>query len=267
MDTKNPACAGCRRVLQLPVHARDISGMGCRSHRVLQRILPLHLRDSLPDCNGGNTGRHTEFSDILTTEVMKRITEYNKTGNRPVQRAALERRLFLFAGDTQRMNRFKIEIAKNNQTIHVPMNYRAKVADASYRQARSGLAVSWEKSSSPKGCGIFPENLACRKPPLLPPYSSTGHVKPEYSPLKLKKYGTTSNPGKSGRTDDKARTCKNQKNYAAGKTIYQTAAPGHDRTGARFSPAGTAATDYPPPGPEPPAGRILQRGINHCLTL
>lgn len=186
MDTKNPACAGCRRVLQLPVHARNISGMGCRSHRVLQGILPLHLRDSLPDCNGGNTDRHTEFSDILTVKVMKRITEYNKTGNRPVQRAALERRLFLFADDTQRMNRFKIEITQNNQTIHVPMNYRAKVADASYRQARSGLAVSWEKSSSPKGCGIFPENLACRKHPLLPPYSSTGHVKPEYSPLKLK---------------------------------------------------------------------------------
>lgn len=267
MDTKNPVCAGRRCVLQLLIHARNISGMGCRSHRVLQRILPLHLRDSLPDCNGGDTGRHTEFSDILTAQVMKRITEYNKTGNRPMQRAALERQLFLFAGDKQRTNRFEIEITQNNQTIHVPMNYRAKVADASYRQARSGLAVSWEKSSSPKGCGIFPENLACRKHPLLPPYSSTGHVKPEYSPLKLKEYGTTSNPDKSGRTDDRTRTGKNQKDYAAGKTVYQTPAPGHDRTGARFRPAGTAATDYPPPGPEPSAGRILQRGINHCSTL
>lgn len=267
MDTKNPACIGSRPVLQLLIHAWNISGMGCRSHRVLQRLFPLHLRDSLPGGNGCNTGCHIEFSDILTVKVMKQISKYSKTGNRSVQRAALGSRLFLFAGDTQRMDRFKIENTKNNQTIHVPMNYRAKVADASYRQARSGLAVSWEKSSSPKGCGIFPENLACRKHPLLPPYSSTGHVKPEYSPLKLKKYGTTSNHGKSGRTDDKARTCKNQKDYAAGKTFYQTAAPGHDRTGVRFHLAGTAATDYPPPGPEPPAGRILQRGINHCSTL
>lgn len=159
MDTKNPACAGCRRVLQLPVHARNISGMGCRSHRVLQGILPLHLRDSLPDCYGGNTGRHTEFSDILMAKVMKHISKYNKTGNRPVQRAALERRLFLFAGDTQRMNRFKIEITQNNQTIHVPMNYRAKVADASYRQARSGLAVSGKNHPRLKAAVFFPKTL------------------------------------------------------------------------------------------------------------
>lgn len=52
-----------------------------------------------------------------------------------------------------------MEKAKDNQTIHVPMNYRAKVADASYRQARSGLAVSWEKSSSPLAAVFFPKTL------------------------------------------------------------------------------------------------------------
>ncbi len=40
-----------------------------------------------------------------------------------------------------------------------PMNYRAKLANASCRTARSGLAVS-EKIILAGGSGIFPENLA-----------------------------------------------------------------------------------------------------------
>jgi hypothetical protein len=43
--------------------------------------------------------------------------------------------------------------------IGKPMNYRAKLANASYRTARSSLGRFRRKSSSPC-CGIFPENLA-----------------------------------------------------------------------------------------------------------
>lgn len=185
MDTKNPARPGSRRVLQLPVHARDIPGMGCRSHRVLQGILPLHLRDSLPGSNGGDTGCHTEFSDILTARTMKRTIyhRYRKAGNRPVQRAALERRSFLFAGDTQ-MNRFKERKHKEQSDYTRPDELPGKGSGCFLPAGKVGPCGFREKSSSPEGCGIFPENLACRNHPLLPPYSSTGHVKPEYSPLK-----------------------------------------------------------------------------------
>ena len=43
--------------------------------------------------------------------------------------------------------------------IGSPRNYRAKLANASCRTARSGLAVS-EKIILAGGSGIFPENLA-----------------------------------------------------------------------------------------------------------
>lgn len=185
MDTKNPARPGSRRVLQLPVHTRDIPGMGCRSHRILQGILPLHLRDSLPGSNGSDTGCHTEFSDILTTRTMKRTIyhRYRKAGKRSVQRAALERRPFLFAGDMQ-MNRFKERKHKEQSDYTRPDELPGKGSGCFLPAGKVGPCGFREKSSSPEGCGIFPENLACRNHPLLPPYSSTGHVKPEYSPLK-----------------------------------------------------------------------------------
>ena len=157
MDRKNPAPVGSRPVLQLLILTWDFSGLGCRGNRVLQRVLPLHIRDSLPYRDGGNTGRHIKLSGILTARVMKRTGEYGKAG-RPEQRAAFRKAALLICKRYER-NRFKAEKAKNNQTIHVPMNYRAKVADASYRQARSGLAVSgknhprlWLRYFSRKPC-------------------------------------------------------------------------------------------------------------------
>lgn len=53
------------------------------------------------------------------------------------------------------------------QTWHTG-NYRAKLANAFVRTARSSLAVS-EKSSSPEACGIFPENLALPKASAVGP--------------------------------------------------------------------------------------------------
>lgn len=75
-----------------------------------------------------------------------------------MQRAALERQLFLFAGDKQRTNRFEIEITQNNQTIHVPMNYRAKVADASGRQGRA-LRFHGKNHPRLKAAVFFPKTL------------------------------------------------------------------------------------------------------------
>ena len=184
MDRKNPALAGSLPVLRLLILTWDFSRLGCRGNRVLQGVLPLHIRDSLPGRDSGNTGRHIKLSGILRARTVERTDEHGKAG-RPEQREASRKEAFFVCRRHER-NRFGVERTKNNQTIHVPVNYRAKVADASYRQARSGLAVSG-KIILAFGSGIFPENLACRKHPLLPPHSSTGHVKPEYSQLKMKR--------------------------------------------------------------------------------
>jgi hypothetical protein len=52
--------------------------------------------------------------------------------------------------------------------IGKPMNYRAKLANASCRTARSGHRWFRRKSSSPC-CGIFPENLALPEALALTP--------------------------------------------------------------------------------------------------
>lgn len=50
---------------QLSLHAGSISRVGCGRHRLLQEILPVPLRDSLPPGNTGHHRRHTEFSNLL----------------------------------------------------------------------------------------------------------------------------------------------------------------------------------------------------------
>lgn len=50
---------------QLSLHAGSISRVGGCRHRLLQGILPVPLRDSLPPGNTGHHRRHTEFSNLL----------------------------------------------------------------------------------------------------------------------------------------------------------------------------------------------------------
>ena len=50
---------------QLSLHAGSISRVGGCRHRLLQGILPVPLRDSLPPGNAGHHRRHTEFSNLL----------------------------------------------------------------------------------------------------------------------------------------------------------------------------------------------------------
>ncbi|WP_240058000.1 hypothetical protein [Bacteroides uniformis] len=76
------------------------------------------------------------------------------------------------------------EKPKDNRAIHVPMNYRAKVVNASFRQARSGLAVSREKSSSPAAPVFFPKTLPAGSIHLYRPIVQRDMQSPEYSQLK-----------------------------------------------------------------------------------
>ena len=115
---------------------------------------------------------------------MKRTYKCCKADNRPVQRAALGRRLFLFAGDTERINSIKNRKRKEQSDHTRPDELPGKGSGCFSSAGKVRPCGFPGKIILACGSGIFPENLACRKHPLLPPYSSTGHVKPEYSPLK-----------------------------------------------------------------------------------
>lgn len=161
--------------------------MGCRGHRILQGTVPFHIRNSLSVGKSGDTGCHTGVSGILTVRDMKRIYECGKAGIRLAERGACMRQPFFFTGGIKKNGdgRNRKTIRQQSDNAH-PDELPGKGSGRFLSAGKVGALRFREKSSSPCS-GIFPENLACRKHPLLPPYSSTGHAKPEYSQLKMKR--------------------------------------------------------------------------------
>ena len=147
---------------QLSLYTRCITCMGCGSHRMLPWLLPIHIQDCLYRNGGIDTLCHTKFLGLLTLKAMKRSchqhTPYKQIycnmgcGSCPSRTA-------LFVDGRLKYENKNEERDRENTSHWQPMNYRAKVANASYRTARSGHRWFRRKSSSPC-CGIFPENLA-----------------------------------------------------------------------------------------------------------
>lgn len=90
---------------------------------------------------------------------MKRTYKCCKADNRPVQRAALGRRLFLFAGDTERINRFKNRKRKEQSDHTRPDELPGKGSGCFSSAGKVGPCGFWEKSSSPVAPVFFPKTL------------------------------------------------------------------------------------------------------------
>ena len=112
-------------------------------------------------------------------------------------------------------------------------NYRAKLANASCRTARSGRKRFRKKSSSLRS-GIFPKTLPFRKHLPLGPCSSTG-CQSRYSQLKIKEYATSDHHKTVTSSDRDARDKKTESTRPA--TGNQAAAKGNHRSRSHLKAA------------------------------
>lgn len=155
-------------------------------------------------------------------------------------RAAIERRLFLFPaskhGNHESGNKKSMEQSDHARPIELPG--KGRECFLSPVQGRA-LRFHGEKSSSPFRLRYFsPKTLHRRKHSLLPPHSSTGHANPEYSQLKLKKYGTTSNHDKSADgTGADAPANAGKKKVSCPETGRQISTARNERTGTHLGTA------------------------------
>ena len=126
--------------IQLALFPRYIACMDCRGHHLFQGTLQVPLPYSLFSRGIGNHSVHTEFSGLLKSDDMEHARNLSLQ-----HKGAVRERAALFVSVT----------TGNWQTE----NYRAKLANASCRTARSGRKRFRKKSSSLRS-GIFPENPA-----------------------------------------------------------------------------------------------------------
>ena len=150
MGKNRRTCCHSRYRVRLALLARHITRMDCSGHRVFQRSTQVPLPDSLFSCGTRHHPVYPGFYGLLKPYGMGYIQTLPLQGKRAVRsRAAL-----FMSATIQKTRRTGME----DTDIDTPMNYRAKLADASCRTARSGLR--FRKKSSSLRSGIFPENLA-----------------------------------------------------------------------------------------------------------
>ena len=125
----------CRRSFLLPVHTWHIAGMGCGGHRMFQGIFQVPVQNSLPCCCGdiavGYIGR-IDFL-IMGSRLM--------TMSPKPQAGPSDCRAALFISTCKGLKSTDIKERKEYTGWQTRWNYRAKLATASCRTARSGLAV------------------------------------------------------------------------------------------------------------------------------
>ena len=64
---------------QLSLYTRCITRMGCGSHRMLPRFLPIHIQDCLYRNGSTDSVCHTQFFSLLTLKAMKRSCHRHTT--------------------------------------------------------------------------------------------------------------------------------------------------------------------------------------------
>jgi len=152
---KNPRAGrhGSRH-FQLDLYTRHISRMDCRSHHLFQGILQVPLPCSLPARGTGHPPVHPEFSGLLKSDSMEHTRILSLQHKGAVRKTGGS----FYIRHTRKRYTRKRERTENTD-IGTPENYRAKLANASCRTARSGRKRFRKKSSSLRS-GIFPENPA-----------------------------------------------------------------------------------------------------------
>ena len=164
-DSRQPMGKDCRigrhglHRVQLALLARHIPRMGRRCHRMLQRTVQVPLPDSLFPRGARHHLMYPGFSGLLKSDKVEHRRFYSCS-----YKGAVRSRAALFISATiQKTGRTGMK----DTDIDTPMNYRAKLADASFRTARSSRKRFRKKSSSLRS-GIFPEN------PAFPEASAVG---------------------------------------------------------------------------------------------
>lgn len=154
----------CRNRVQLPVHERHITGMDSCCHCLFQGLLQVHLQDSLFSACGSDNLLYPQQSGLLT--ILGYETDIPKQISVKLYKTELSCRAALFVclvetGELGTMVTDK-RIGNKKYRLDSPVNYRAKLANASFRTARPG----------PEGFGknhphcvpvFFPKALPFRK--------------------------------------------------------------------------------------------------------
>ena len=147
MGKNRRTCCHSRYRVRLALLARHITRMDCSGHRVFQRSTQVPLPDSLFSCGTRHHPVYPGFYGLLKPDGMGYIQTLPLQGKRAVRsRAAL-----FMSATIQKTRRTGME----DTDIDTPMNYRAKLAYASCRTARSGRKRFRKKSSSPGGLRYF----------------------------------------------------------------------------------------------------------------
>lgn len=147
--------------------------------------------------------------------------------------------------------------------IGSPRNYRAKLAYASCRTARSGRKRFRKKSSSPRGLRYF-----SRKPCLSGSICRRALVvqraaKARVFTLKNKEYATSDHHKTVTSSDRDARDKKTESTRPA--TGNQAATKGNHRSRSHLKAAEPRSGNLQTSGQEQAAGRTLQRILKHIV--
>lgn len=142
------------------------------------------------------------------------------------------------------------------QTWHTG-NYRAKLANAFVRTARSSLAVS-EKSSSPWACGIFPKTLPYRRHLPSGPCSSRAAKARIFTIKKIKRHEPSICNKRTAGSHEDAHAGNEKKKDGGTRTCRQVPATGDDRAGTHLHPVEPDSGNQPPSRQEQAAGQTVQ---------
>lgn len=148
------------------------------------------------------------------------------------------------------------EKGMKTQTWHTG-NYRAKLANAFVRTARSSLAVS-EKIILAGGLRYFSRKPCltegiCRRALVV-----HGLPKPEYSQLKTKSHEPSIYHKRTACSHEDAHAGNEKKKDGGTRTCRQVPATGNDRAGTHFHPAEPDSGNMPPSRQEQAAGQTVQ---------
>ena len=141
--------------IQLALFPRHIACMDRRGHHLFQGTLQVPLPCSLFSRGTGHHSVHTEFSGLLKSDDMEHARNLSLQ-----HKGAVRERAALFVSVTTGNDTGR----KGNGLKHrhwQTENYRAKLANASFRTARPGpFGFRGKIILARRACGIFPENLA-----------------------------------------------------------------------------------------------------------
>ena len=143
--------------VQLPVYTGSIARMDGSRHRVFQGILQVSLQSRLPAGGGCDTFLHFQLSGFLKIQANEADLKYHLAEQGcPFGRPCLFP--MPYGGkDNDGRNRKEKEI---HTAVDSPKNYRAKLANASFRTSRPGPSGFGKNHPHRSGSGIFPESLA-----------------------------------------------------------------------------------------------------------